>query len=91
MRMPVIDGWGFMRALREGEYQPQILVMSAAHDARRWADEVGAAGHVPKPFEADDLLAAVKRALDDSRSLGSISRRRSRVLRSRFWSVASPR
>jgi CheY-like chemotaxis protein len=63
MRMPVLDGWGSIRALREGEYQPQILAMSAAHDARRWADEVGATGHVSKPFEADDLFVAVRRAL----------------------------
>jgi CheY-like chemotaxis protein len=65
MRVPVLDGWGFMRALREREFQPQILVVSAAYDARRWADEVGAAGHIPKPFEAEDLLAAVRRALGE--------------------------
>ena len=63
MRMPVLDGWGFARMAREAGYQLRIVIMSAAHDAHRWADEVGAAGHVAKPFEADELLAEISRVL----------------------------
>jgi two-component system, chemotaxis family, chemotaxis protein CheY len=59
MRMPVLDGWGFARAVRERGLGVRILVMSAAADARRWAHEIGAFGVVPKPFELDDLLHAV--------------------------------
>lgn len=63
MRMPVLDGWGFARAMRERGRPLHILVMTAAQDARRWAEEIGAAGYIAKPFEADDLIAAVKQAL----------------------------
>src|SRR5919108_678512 len=61
MRMPVMDGWGFARALRERGVRLPIVVMTAAQDARRWADEIGAAGYLPKPFDLEHLLAVVAR------------------------------
>lgn len=60
MRMPVLDGWDFARTLREQGIILPILVMTAAQDARRWAQEIGAAGYVSKPFELLDLLTAVE-------------------------------
>ena len=60
MRMPVLDGWGFARAARERGLPLEILVMTAAADAGRWAAEVGAAGHLPKPFDLDELLGLVE-------------------------------
>jgi CheY-like chemotaxis protein len=59
MRMPILDGWDFASALRERGIILPILVMTAAQDARRWAQEIGAAGYVSKPFELLDLLTAV--------------------------------
>ena len=61
MRMPVLDGWGFMRAVREREISLSVVVMTAASDARRWAREIGAQDVLAKPFELDELLAAVQR------------------------------
>ena len=61
MRMPVLDGWGFAEAVRERGLRLNILVMSAAADARRWAQEIEAHGAMPKPFELEELLAAVSR------------------------------
>ncbi len=61
MRMPVLDGWGFARALRERGRALKIVVLSAAQDAQRWAAEIQADGWVAKPFELPDLLAAVER------------------------------
>jgi CheY-like chemotaxis protein len=61
MRMPVLDGWGFARVARERGLDVPILVMTAAQDAWRWCDEIGAAGCVPKPFDLDDLLRVVAR------------------------------
>ena len=61
MRMPVLDGWGFMRAIRERGLSLSVVVMTAAADARRWAREIDAQGVLAKPFELDDLLAAVER------------------------------
>lgn len=60
MRMPVLDGWGFARALREQGTSLPILVMTAAHDARLWAEEVGAAGYIAKPFDLIDVLSALE-------------------------------
>lgn len=61
MRMPVLDGWGFARGLRERGIKLPVMVMTAAQDARRWAQEIGAAGYIAKPFELLDLLDAVER------------------------------
>jgi CheY-like chemotaxis protein len=61
MRMPVLDGWAYARALRDRGVDLPIVIMTAAHDARRWADEIGADGYIAKPFEADALIAAVER------------------------------
>jgi urea transport system substrate-binding protein len=61
MRMPVLNGWDFARILKERGIQLPILVMTAAQDARRWAQEIGAQGYISKPFDLPDLLAAVER------------------------------
>jgi two-component system, chemotaxis family, chemotaxis protein CheY len=60
MRMPVLDGWGFARALAERNVKLPILVVTAARDARQWAAEIGADGFIAKPFGVKDLIAAVK-------------------------------
>jgi two-component system chemotaxis response regulator CheY len=61
MRMPIMDGWGFARALQSRGVRVPILVMTAAQDARRWAHEINAQGFVAKPFDLLDLLDAVGR------------------------------
>jgi len=61
MRMPILDGWGFMRAVRERGLSLSVVVMTAAADARRWAHEIGAHGVLAKPFELEELIAAVQR------------------------------
>jgi CheY-like chemotaxis protein len=61
MRMPGVTGWEVARRLRERGSAPPILVMTAAQDARLWAEQIGAAGYLPKPFDLDDLLTAVER------------------------------
>jgi CheY-like chemotaxis protein len=61
MRMPVMDGWDFARALREAGISAPVVVMTAAADARRWAAEIGAIGVVPKPFGVAELIGAVDR------------------------------
>jgi|FLYN01.1.fsa_nt_gi DNA-binding response OmpR family regulator len=63
MRMPVLDGWEFARIARERGLDAPILVMTAARDARRWAQEIGADGYVAKPFHLPDLLAAIEGVL----------------------------
>ena len=60
MRMPVLDGWGFMRAVRERGLSLTVVVMTAAADARRWGREIGAQGVLAKPFDIDELVRAVQ-------------------------------
>lgn len=59
MRMPVLDGWEFAEAIHARGLDVPIVAMTAASDAHRWADEIGAQGCLPKPFELDDLLNEV--------------------------------
>jgi CheY-like chemotaxis protein len=61
MRMPVLDGWGFAREFRAAGKRSPIVVMTAAQNARRWAEEIGADGYLAKPFEIDALIGAVDR------------------------------
>ena len=65
MRMPILDGWAFARVLRERDIDIRIVVMTAAQDARRWAEEIGANAFLAKPFDLDDLIAIVERACSD--------------------------
>ncbi len=61
MRMPAMDGWAVARALHESGSRVPIVIMTAAENARRWADEIGAAGHLAKPFALDELISCVER------------------------------
>jgi DNA-binding response OmpR family regulator len=61
MRMPRMDGWEFAAALRARGVASPVVVMTAADNAKRWADEVGADGYVMKPFEVLELLASVEK------------------------------
>lgn len=68
MRMPVLDGWGFAKALGERGIALPIVVMTAAQESRRWAQEIGTAWVLAKPFDLDELLLAVERALRNQRT-----------------------
>jgi CheY-like chemotaxis protein len=61
MRMPRMDGWEFAAALRKRGIASPVVVMTAADNAQRWADEVRADGFVTKPFEILELLASVEK------------------------------
>jgi len=61
MRMPVMDGWDFAAALRSRGVRVPIAVITAAANARQWADEIAADACLPKPFDLDDVLATVER------------------------------
>jgi len=62
MMMPVMDGWQFSREYRAQYSQSApIIVITAAEQAERRAEEIGAEGWLSKPFELHDLLQAVAR------------------------------
>ncbi len=62
MKMPGMDGWEFGRQFR-GRYDRRapIVVLTAAEDARKRAEEIGAEGYLGKPFEIDELLAIAEK------------------------------
>lgn len=67
MRMPVVDGWSFSRAIHARGLHLPLVVMTAAHNAASWAREIEADGFLPKPFEIDELLAVVRHHVPPAR------------------------
>jgi CheY-like chemotaxis protein len=66
MRMPVMNGWQFARVFREHhDRSAPIVVVTAASDAHRSAKEVEADGWLSKPFDPDELLAAVEERIGE--------------------------
>jgi CheY-like chemotaxis protein len=66
MLMPVLDGWGFLKALGQLSPRPAvpILVLTSTILTREWADDHGCAGFVRKPIATEELLAEVRRCLE---------------------------
>jgi CheY-like chemotaxis protein len=64
MRMPGMNGWEFARELRARYGKPcPVVVVTAAENAARRAEEIEADAWLSKPFDLDDVLALVERFL----------------------------
>ena len=62
LHLPRTGGWTFAAAYRrEPGPRAPIVVLTADADAEAQAAALGAAGHLPKPFDLDELLALVGR------------------------------
>jgi len=61
MKMPGVDGWEFARDF-QAKYDrgAPIVVLTAADDARKRAEEIGAQGYLGKPFDIDRLIRIVE-------------------------------
>jgi DNA-binding NtrC family response regulator len=69
LRMPNVDGMTLLRALAARTHPPRVIVITA-HGSERQAVEAmkaGAHDYFRKPFEPDELLAVVRRALETVR------------------------
>jgi CheY-like chemotaxis protein len=65
MKMPVMDGVEFARHYRaQNEHPAPIVVMTAADDPRRRAEEIGAAAWLGKPVDLDVLFDTVNHVAD---------------------------
>lgn len=59
LMMPVMDGWEFATRMRQDDETPAevpIIVLSADRNVGAKARELGAVGHLSKPFELGELL-----------------------------------
>ena len=66
LMMPVMDGWEFAQKMRQKPPAVSaipIIVLSADRNVGSKAQDIGAVGHLAKPFELNDLLDMVRRAL----------------------------
>jgi CheY-like chemotaxis protein len=72
LRMPVIDGWEFMRRVRDTNLTDGVRMIGvsahASPDSIREAKEAGCDAYVSKPFTMDDLLAAVESSTNATES-----------------------
>ena len=69
LRMPGVDGMALLRALVARPHPPRVVVITA-HGSERQAVEAmkaGAHDYFRKPFETDELVAVVRRALEAAR------------------------
>ncbi|NOJ76954.1 sigma-54-dependent transcriptional regulator [Myxococcus xanthus] len=69
LRMPRMDGMALVRRLSTVPRSPRVIVITA-HGSERFAVEAmkaGAYDYFRKPFEVDELLAVVSRALESVR------------------------
>jgi two-component system, chemotaxis family, chemotaxis protein CheY len=66
LMMPVMDGWEFAQRMRQRPSVSSIplIVLSADRNVGSKAVDIGAVGHLAKPFELNDLLDMVRRALE---------------------------
>jgi CheY-like chemotaxis protein len=65
LRMPNLDGEGFMRGLDglPASTKVPVVLISAKEDLAVIADRAGAAGYLHKPFEAPQLLSILEKVL----------------------------
>ena len=61
LRMPLMDGFEFMRRYTERGGSAPVIVLSAARDVDFAHREILAAAIIEKPFDLNDLLDTVER------------------------------
>ncbi len=65
LRMPVLDGWGFLEAYRgkPGPHAP-VVALTASHDKATSRLPPGVSALIAKPFDLYELLDLVERLTD---------------------------
>jgi DNA-binding response OmpR family regulator len=69
LMMPDMDGWTFRarQRARQDVADVPVVVLSGAHESRMRAHELGAAAALSKPFHLDDVVATLRRVLQEAR------------------------
>jgi two-component system response regulator HydG len=78
LRMPRLDGIGLIKAIqaREADARPRVILITA-HGSERHAVEAiknGAYDYFKKPFDLDELMVVVRRALESVRLSAEVER-----------------
>ena len=64
MKMPVMDGWEFAAEFHTRfDGGTPIVVVTAAENAEKRAEEIGASGWISKPFDVASLVGVVRQQL----------------------------
>ena len=66
--MPLMDGPTFATEMERRQHDVPIVVLSGSRDIHEIASSMGAAGAILKPFDIEEFVSAVRRALDPERS-----------------------
>ncbi len=79
VRMPAMDGLGFLRAYRSAGGGALVIMMSAygTEDAAIEAMKQGAYDYIPKPFRADEVVLVLRKAEERERLRGEVEALRS--------------
>lgn len=63
-RMPVMDGHEFaLRYQQQNDCRAPLIVLTALDDPQTTAEEIGADGYLPKPFDLSELTSVVNQYL----------------------------
>ena len=75
IRMPGMSGLEFLRQVKEAHHQVPIIVMTAHSDLQSAVTsfERGAFEYLPKPFDVDEAVAVVRRAIAQTEEVKSVS------------------
>jgi DNA-binding response OmpR family regulator len=78
--MPVMDGWGVLRALSDRDDLPRVVVVSAKSSDRDIVRALtsGALDYITKPFDPDALVDVVARTV--SSTLDELEKNRQRTI-----------
>lgn len=67
LRMPIMDGWSFAEQYKRMAKPPaSLIVLTALKDGEESAKRIGAAALIRKPFELDEVEAAIARCISSS-------------------------
>jgi CheY-like chemotaxis protein len=59
LNLPLMDGEDVLREIRDRHAETQVLLLTADPRGDRLSLADGVTGHVPKPFDLDDLFLAI--------------------------------
>ena len=76
LRMPALDGMGFLERYRQAGGTALVIMMSAYGDDDAALDAIqrGAYDFIPKPFRADQVMLVVRKAIERERLRRQVER-----------------